>query len=117
MRKELEEVLKKVNEARAAFGQEPLEDLPKGILSDACQCPLARALPRVECVGIECITCEGASDAEKLSAVFNEKPYYSFNEFVVDTSFMTPVMLQTFIDRFDSGHYPELIEAAEESHA
>ena len=83
-----------VNEKRTqVFGLEPLDALPKGKRVEACQCPIARSLPRAA-VCRDFTTIVNADDEGKAD--------YEFNN---------PECVQVFVRAFDQGSYPELVEA------
>ena len=83
-----------VNRARAALGREPIEDLPSGIRASSCQCPVARGV---------------AAGSEYVAVVGSwlvKYPGLSTRDGVLTRR------AQVFVEMFDEGRYPELIEEA-----
>jgi hypothetical protein len=81
-----EKVLGWVNRVRKAQGMSPIARLPKGRVMDMCDCPVARALG-------------GAETVLLVSEFPSNFPIHRVEH---------PKYVQSFIQAFDAGRYPEL---------
>lgn len=113
MKVDIQKVLDLVNSAREAIGMEPLAELPRGARGESRACPIARALgcePQVlyrtlrydqegYCAARAVAQAWGTELIERQDARFVELPWE----------------LVEFVDRFDSGAFPDLIDPELES--
>lgn len=106
----IEQALKLVNDARTVIGQSPLTQLPKGIPSNCDACVVANALDARTggtTVGFF------QSEKEKARAIGRAWGTTVWFEPTYDRPWrvLMPCALTTFIDAFDHGQFPELIDA------
>jgi len=98
-----------VNKGRLAFGWEPLPTLPKGNKTEPSSCPLAVAFNGEWAVGGSDI--EGLSDsayntlAKAWGIETSYDPDYGHPDWLE-----LPPKLADFVDAFDNGEMPELVE-------
>lgn len=83
-------VLNWVNQQRESRGLEPLDELPYGHPTNSGHCPVARGLG--------------------FNAVVSVDDYELYSEDSVCESGIIPDYVSTFIQDFDEGEYPHLIE-------
>lgn len=105
-----DQVLHKVNEARIALDHPPLTELPKGRRNSPCDCVIARAIPYNPSAGATSLNFskDQPDIAEKVGKAWGFKSFINPGDDRPRIPF--PPGLASFIDYFDRGLYPELIE-------
>lgn len=98
----LSEVLVLVNRGLTALGHPPLEALPQGLPVDECRCVIAEAFSTIaDQVDGRSLQAINDRDAELLAKVWGTE---ATGEDVV-----LPLTIREFVEEFDRGVYPELI--------
>lgn len=113
-------VLDLVNSARAAQGLASISVLPKGVIEDGRNCPLTRGLNgAVHRIDVDVIELGDVTEkvlekwivawglADEMEHFLQEEGLDSLGEVSI---LATPPILGQFIDEFDLGNFPELIE-------
>lgn len=94
---DLAEVLAFVNKERAKRDLPALAELPKGIRSKACECPIARSF---KSPGIVPSTLSGGTN------LYTEDDPNTSVDYILHSD-----VVARFVNAFDDGKFPELIEA------
>jgi len=92
----MRDVLRWTNRARRYMGLRPIKRLPKGIVGDSFSCPIGTALQKK----IEVPASEGVEDQNHVMLPFEED---------ASIKLLTTDAVDSFIEEFDMGNYPELI--------
>lgn len=112
------EILKYLNPVFSVLGGEPIAELPKGIQEDEADCPIARAFRQatgrsvdVRLNSLDVFFCDDACEIARMwtgrPLAFESMCNYDGIEIY---AIALPQVLQDFIEAFDGGAYPELID-------
>lgn len=105
----IKEALVLVNQARKAMERKALEKMPKGVIYGRYDCPLANAL-KLEITKNRAIHIrfDIRNSREILSISVAWKTKISFTGLTSEA--ILPTLLKRFVEHFDNGEYPSLIE-------
>ena len=109
----LTETLKLINLYRKERGLPTLDVMPKGKLVGYNSCPIKKAMEAIA-VCHNMIEFSSEEEAKTASKVLGMLIRFGLDFLgTATTATLLPKTIQTFISKFDSRHYPELIEIVE----
>ncbi|HEX5265873.1 MAG TPA: hypothetical protein VFW24_03795 [Acidimicrobiales bacterium] len=106
---DLEGVLGLVNSARAAMGREPLESLPQGRRGSSSDCVLARSLG-MSFGNRSAWAVDGRRRQRREAALLLARTWEVHAGVLNRRSVQLPEGLRQFVNGFDSGDYPDLVD-------
>ncbi|MEM9665005.1 MAG: hypothetical protein AAF970_08735 [Bacteroidota bacterium] len=105
-RPHLSQVLRLINQARVVQYQPLLNALPVGRTARSRSCPLSTALGGL--VGVDGLCLEDLDQARRIGRVWNVPVTEAQGRFIV----RLPHLLERFVQAFDQGAYPALLQPA-----
>lgn len=110
-------LLRQINAIRAATHRPAITEMPKGVLGDAVECPIANALANgwdaeVVTARVDLFRGHDCRPANEVAAGIRKAGFKVVYEEDDGVSFVPSITMRNFIDRFDNEEFKDLIQGA-----